>query len=123
LDCRPCDIGYYQDETGKMSCKSCGNGQTTQHTESTSKVDCLSKYNGKTTQHTESTSEVDCLSKYNGKTTQHTESTSEVDCLSKYNGKTTQNYIVNTLILAISINTTWSEIIDWLNIWHAISNL
>ena len=103
MDCRPCDIGYYQDETGKMSCKSCGNGQTTQHTESTS--------------------EVDCLSKYNGKTTQHTESTSKVDCLSKYNGKTTQNYIVNTLILAISINTTWSEIIDWLNIWHAISNL
>ena len=56
LACRPCDMGYYQDETGKMSCKSCGNGQTTQQTESTSEVDCLSKYNWETTQHTRSTS-------------------------------------------------------------------
>lgn len=58
LDCRPCDLGYYQDETGKMSCKSCGNGKTTQQTESTSEGDCLSKYIGETTQQTESTSQI-----------------------------------------------------------------
>ena len=43
-ECEPCEVGFYQDQGGALTCVPCDPGQTTRGEGSASEQDCFSEY-------------------------------------------------------------------------------